>query len=62
MAASHAEHGRIIEAIRAGDAGTAAHEMRTHVLVQGERFSDLMASLGALPRPRSAAGWTPVGP
>lgn len=49
MQASHAEHGRVIAAILAGDGDGAAAELRAHVLVQGERFSDLMASLRAVP-------------
>ncbi|MBM3604398.1 MAG: GntR family transcriptional regulator [Alphaproteobacteria bacterium] len=37
------EHRRIAAAIRAGDAQAAAQAMTDHVLVQGERFRDLVA-------------------
>ncbi|WP_410217420.1 GntR family transcriptional regulator [Paracoccus sp. (in: a-proteobacteria)] len=39
------EHRRIAAAIRSGDADTAARAMTDHVLVQGERFRDLVALL-----------------
>jgi DNA-binding GntR family transcriptional regulator len=45
MRTSNSEHQQIIEAILAGAPELAAESLRTHVLVQGERFSDLMASL-----------------
>jgi len=43
--ASFAEHEAIVTAIEAGDAAGAADAMRAHVTVQGERFTDLLASL-----------------
>lgn len=39
------EHARIVEAICNGEEETAAAEMRAHVTVQGQRFTDLIASL-----------------
>jgi DNA-binding GntR family transcriptional regulator len=45
---SFAEHERIVAAIRAGDADAASLALRDHVRVQGERFSDLIASLARL--------------
>lgn len=42
---SLAEHGRVVDAIRAGDAATAEAELRAHVAIQGERFSDFIATL-----------------
>lgn len=45
---SYAEHDRIIAALKAGDGEEAAHALRDHVRVQGERFSDLVASLARL--------------
>ncbi len=48
MAVSLAEHLAIVRAIEAGQAETAALNLRNHVLVQGERFSDLLASLASL--------------
>jgi DNA-binding GntR family transcriptional regulator len=46
--ASFGEHSGIVDAIRSGDAERAAHLVRDHVAVQGERFGDLIASLHAL--------------
>lgn len=45
MAQSLAEHGTIVEALRAGDGELAANRLRNHVTVQGEKFQQLMASL-----------------
>lgn len=44
---AYEEHGRILEAIEAGDGPAAAAAMRAHVTVQGDRFADLVASLDA---------------
>jgi len=48
MATSLAEHSAIVDAIARGDAEEARRNLREHVGIQGERFSDLVASLGAL--------------
>ena len=40
---SFSEHASVIEAIESGNADAAAQRMRAHVLVQGERFADLLA-------------------
>lgn len=45
VSASYEEHGRIFDALKAGDSATASEEMRLHVEVQGERFTDMIASL-----------------
>jgi DNA-binding GntR family transcriptional regulator len=45
---SHAEHEGLVRAILAGDAELAARLAREHVMIQGQRFSDLMASLPQL--------------
>lgn len=45
--ASYAEHQAILDAIETGDAEAASAAMRAHVSVQGERFTDLLASLEA---------------
>lgn len=45
VSTSFEEHERICQAIKQGDPRIAADEMRLHVEVQGERFSDLLASL-----------------
>jgi DNA-binding FadR family transcriptional regulator len=50
------EHRAIAHAIRHGNAQTAFATMTSHVLVQGERFSDLVALLDGLSDGRAAAG------
>ena len=45
---SFREHQAVVELINAGDADGAAHALRDHVRVQGERFSDLLAHLTEL--------------
>lgn len=42
------EHTAIVEAIVAGDEARAADALRAHVVVQGDRFSDLVANLRSL--------------
>ena len=42
---SLSEHRTILAAIRAGDAAAAEDAMREHVLIQGERFSDFIATM-----------------
>jgi DNA-binding GntR family transcriptional regulator len=48
MSTSFKEHEAIVGAIVAGDAEAAALALREHVVVQGERFGDLLASLSEL--------------
>jgi DNA-binding GntR family transcriptional regulator len=48
------EHDAIVKAILAGDGDTANELLRSHVMVQGQRFADLVASLPLL-KARSAA-------
>jgi len=48
MRASFQEHIGSIEAIAAGDSERAAAMLRDHVVVQGERFTDLVATLRQL--------------
>jgi len=45
MQTSLAEHARIIEALKAGDAETASDVLRRHVIVQGEGVTDFLAAL-----------------
>ena len=45
---SFSEHSAIVEAIIAGDADVAAELLRKHIIIQGERFADLIASLSML--------------
>jgi DNA-binding GntR family transcriptional regulator len=52
---SFREHDSIVQAILAGDADATAARVREHVIVQGERFADLIASLSRLRKNVSAA-------
>jgi DNA-binding GntR family transcriptional regulator len=45
---SYSEHEGVVQAILAGDGDKAAELLRGHVMIQGQRFSDLMASLPQL--------------
>lgn len=45
MARSLAEHDAVMAAIRSGDDQAAAEAMRNHVVIQGDRFHDLLAAL-----------------
>jgi DNA-binding GntR family transcriptional regulator len=45
---SYAEHDGVVQAIIGGDGEKAAELLRVHVMIQGQRFSDLMASLPQL--------------
>ena len=47
LSQSLCEHQAIVAAITAGDESAAAERLRSHVLVQGDRFSDLVAGLRA---------------
>lgn len=42
---SLAEHQAVVDAIRAGDADRAGNLLRSHILIQGERFNDFVASV-----------------
>ena len=45
MKTSFSEHGGIVEAILSGEAELARALLRQHIAVQGDRFSDLVATL-----------------
>jgi DNA-binding GntR family transcriptional regulator len=45
---SYAEHDAVVRALVAGDGELAAQLMRDHVMIQGQRFADLVASLPQL--------------
>ena len=45
---SFSEHDAVVQAILAGDPDAASQALRSHVVVQGERFGDLLASLAQL--------------
>jgi DNA-binding GntR family transcriptional regulator len=48
MSTSFNEHTQIVEALLQGSPDIAAERLRQHILVQGERFADLLASLASL--------------
>jgi DNA-binding GntR family transcriptional regulator len=48
IANSYAEHDAVVAAIIEGNGETAARLTRDHVMIQGQRFADLMASLPQL--------------
>jgi DNA-binding GntR family transcriptional regulator len=50
LAKSYAEHDGVVQALLEGDGEKAAHLLREHVMIQGQRFADLMASLPQLGR------------
>ena len=54
LATSFREHNGVVEALIAGDAEAASERLRQHILVQGERFTDLLASIASL-RARNSA-------
>jgi len=48
MSASFGEHVEIMEALSHSEPEVAADRLRRHIIVQGERFADLLASLDSL--------------
>ena len=48
LSASYAEHDAVVEAIVAGDGERTTALLHSHIIIQGERFADLMASLKQL--------------
>lgn len=48
VTASYDEHEEIVQAIIAGNSASAARLIRQHIVVQGQRFADLIASLPLL--------------
>lgn len=52
---SYEEHQAIVEALGEGNAEKAVLSVRNHVIVQGERFADLVSSLSRMQAPRVAA-------
>ena len=57
---SFEEHQAIVDALREGDAEKAVQSIRSHVVVQGERFADLIASLSQMTAANAAD--TPAEP
>jgi DNA-binding GntR family transcriptional regulator len=58
---SFEEHQAIVDALREGDAERLLTSVRNHVLVQGERFADLISSLSRLDAADAKASLAPVG-
>jgi DNA-binding GntR family transcriptional regulator len=58
---SFEEHQAILDALRAGDAEKAVSSVRSHVVVQGERFGDLIAGLSQMARLAPAASQAEAG-
>lgn len=56
MVGSLHEHREIVAAIEKGEASTAEQALREHVLIQGERFSDFVASVRQLGHPLAGTG------
>ncbi|QOR39971.1 GntR family transcriptional regulator [Billgrantia diversa] len=56
MHSSLREHRAVVAAIEAGDPEAAEHALRDHVLIQGERFSDFVASIREFEKPATATG------
>jgi len=50
---SFAEHEEIVSAIQTRDGDLAAEKLRQHVMLQGERFSNLVKSVEKLSAPDS---------
>ena len=48
VSSSFSEHAAVLDALEQGDGERAAREVRAHVAIQGERFTDLLASLALL--------------
>lgn len=48
MSNSFSEHAAIIDAIASGDSELAADRLRSHVVIQGQRFADLIATMRQL--------------
>ncbi|SFL58978.1 GntR family transcriptional regulator [Rugamonas rubra] len=54
LANSYDEHDGVVQAIVRGDGDLAAQLLRDHVMIQGQRFADLMASLPQLTQKHAA--------
>jgi DNA-binding GntR family transcriptional regulator len=62
MPTSLREHEGVVQAILAGDAELTAQRLRDHVVVQGQRFADLVASLAELRKQPAGRGEEFAGP
>lgn len=52
IGSSFGEHGQIVDAIVSGDADKANQLLRDHVMIQGQRFADLIANLPLINGPQ----------
>jgi len=59
LAKSFEEHQAVLDALRDGDADRAVAAIRSHVMVQGERFNDLLSGLSQLNVQARSAGREP---
>jgi DNA-binding GntR family transcriptional regulator len=59
MPTSLREHEGVVQAILAGDAEMTAQRLRDHVVVQGQRFADLVASMAGLQNESERAAAAP---
>ena len=48
VSTSYDEHAAVVQAIIRGDGGATSELLREHIMIQGQRFADLMASLSQL--------------
>lgn len=62
IAQSLTEHREIVQAIKAGNLERAAQVAREHVLIQGQRFSDLMSLADRKPEIQAAPQAQPASP
>ena len=53
VTSSLAEHQFVVDALLAGDSERADRELRAHILIQGDRLSDFIATFNAAPVARS---------
>ena len=56
MAASFREHESMVEALMAGDELRVGELVKAHILIQGERFNDLLAGLAGENLAQAAPG------
>ncbi|MBP1851592.1 GntR family transcriptional regulator [Rhizobium halophytocola] len=57
MNTSFDEHGAIVDSILAGESETARQRLRAHIVVQGDRFGDLVAHIQTMKaKPSTSAG------
>lgn len=58
MTTSYQEHDKVVQAILSGDPDAASQALRDHVIIQGERFGDLLASVAEMTTRTTTAATT----